>query len=129
MNFLKALSSLLLGILFAIPTVNGQETLLLRSPAISSQHITFVYGGDIWISDLNGQNPRRLTVNPGVEQNPIFSPNGKFIAFTANYDGNTDVYMISIEGGAPIRLTYHPASDVVRGWLNNDEVYFTSTRD
>ncbi|MFD1164098.1 PDZ domain-containing protein [Sphingobacterium daejeonense] len=107
----------------------AEETLLLRNPSISQNHISFVYGGDIWIADKNGQNPRRLTVNPAVEQNPIFSPDGSKIAFTGNYDGNTDVYVISIQGGEPKRVTSHPAGDVLRGWLSNDEVYFTTQRE
>lgn len=129
MNLFKSLGSLSLIMLLAITTAWSQETLLLRNPSMSGQHIAFVYGGDIWIADQDGQNPRRLTINPGVEQNPVFSPDGKTLAFTANYDGNTDVYTISIDGGAPKRVTYHPAADVVRGWLSNEEVYFTSTRD
>jgi len=107
----------------------AEETLLLRNPSISQNHISFVYGGDIWIADKNGQNPRRLTVNPAVEQNPIFSPDGSKIAFTGNYDGNTDVYVISIQGGEPKRVTSHPAGDVLRGWLSNDEVYFATQRE
>ena len=105
------------------------ETLLLRTPTVSANHLAFVYGGDIWIAGKDGSNPRRLTVNPAVEQNPIFSPDGKMIAFTGNYDGNTDVYVIPIEGGAPKRVTTHPSADIVRGWLTNNEVYFTATRD
>lgn len=105
------------------------ETLLLRHPTISDQHVAFVYGGDIWIAEKNGQHPRRLTVNPAVERNPIFSPDGSQIAFTGNYDGNTDVYVISIHGGEPKRITSHPSADVVRGWLTNDEVYFTTARE
>lgn len=107
----------------------AQETLLLRSPSISDKHITFVYGGDIWIAEKDGSHPKRLTVNPGVEQNPEFSPDGKHIAFTGNYDGNTDVYVIPIQGGEPKRITYHPASDVMRGWINNEELYFSSVRE
>lgn len=116
---------------FGLLTTNSlqAQTLLLRSPDISQEHITFVYGGDIWVADREGQHPRRLTVNPGVEQNPIFSPDGSTIAFTGNYDGNTDVYTTSIHGGNPKRVTYHPAPDVVRGWLNNEEVYFTTLRE
>ncbi|NQX42022.1 tricorn protease [Pedobacter steynii] len=106
-----------------------QETLLIRSPAVSANHLAFVYGGDIWISGKDGSNPRRLTVNPAVEQNPLFSPDGKQIAFTGNYDGNTDVYVIPIEGGAPKRVTFHPNEDLLRGWIGNDQLYFTSTRD
>ena len=128
MRFLKSMS-LALAATLTCSAVQAQETLLLRSPSISKTHLTFVYGGDIWIADRDGKNPRRVTVNPGMEQNPIFSPDGKQIAFTGNYDGNTDVYVLPIEGGAPKRVTYHPSGDLIRGWLNNDEVYFTATRD
>ena len=107
----------------------AQETLLLRSPSISDQHVAFVYGGDIWVAERDGTNARRLTVNPAFEQNPVFSPDGQQLAFTGNYDGNTDVYVISIQGGEPRRGTHHPAADVVRGWMDNEKVYFTSTRD
>lgn len=110
-------------------SVEAQETLLLRSPSISAENVAFVYGGDIWISDKSGANPRRLTTNPGVEQNPVISPDGKNIAFTGNYDGNTDVYVMPISGGEPKRITFHPSSDVLRGWLNNNEVYYTTTRE
>jgi len=122
------LAFLLSGVLF-FSAFGQQETLLLRSPSISDRHIAFVYGGDIWLADRDGTTPRRLTVNPGVEQNPMFSPDGKQIAFTGNYDGNTDVYVVSTDGGAPRRVTFHPAADVLRGWLNNEEVYFTTTRE
>ncbi|WP_257667350.1 S41 family peptidase [Parapedobacter tibetensis] len=107
----------------------AQETLLLRTPSVSEGHVAFVYGGDIWVADRNGSNARRLTINPAVEQNPVFSPDGQQIAFTGNYDGNTDVYVVSIHGGEPRRLTHHPGADVVRGWIDNAAVYFTSTRD
>lgn len=106
-----------------------EETLLLRNPDISKTHITFVYGGDIWIADKNGQNARRITTNPGVELNPTFSPDGAKIAFTGNYDGNTDVYTVPIYGGEPKRITFHPAADLVRGWLNDNEVYFQTARE
>lgn len=109
--------------------VAQEETLLLRSPDISKSHITFVYGGDVWIADKSGANARRLTSNPGVELNPIFSPDGNQIAFTGNYDGNTDIYTIPVFGGEPKRVTFHPSSDLVRGWLNNNELYFQTTRE
>lgn len=106
-----------------------KETLLLRSPSVSATQLTFVYGGDIWIAQRDGSNPKRLTVNPAIEQNPIFSPDGKQIAFTGNYDGNTDVYVISADGGAPKRVTYHPSADMLRGWIGNNQLYFTASRD
>ncbi len=119
-----------LFVAFALATAaHAQGTLLLRNPSISQQHIAFVYGGDIWVADKSGQNPRRLTINPGVELNPVFSPDGQHIAFTGNYDGNTDVYVVPVQGGEPRRVTYHPGADVVRGWLDNDQVYFTTTRE
>ncbi|MEJ7557142.1 MAG: PDZ domain-containing protein [Pedobacter sp.] len=134
MNIFKILSLTVLtttALSANVRTVTAQsaETLLLRTPAVSGNNLAFVYGGDIWISDRDGSNPRRLTVNPAVEQNPVFSPDGKSIAFTGNYDGNSDVYVIPIEGGSPKRITYHPSADMIRGWLSNTELYFTATRD
>lgn len=106
-----------------------KETLLLRQPDISKTHITFVYAGDIWLADKNGSNPRKLTSNPAVELHPKFSPDGKNIGFTGNYDGNTDVYTVGLHGGNPERVTYHPGADMLRGWLDNETMYFTSARD
>lgn len=81
------------------------QTKLLRNPDISSSHITFEYGQDIWVSDNNGNNVRRLTSEPGNEMHPNFSHDGKWIAFTGEYGGNQDVYVVSAEGGSPKRLT------------------------
>lgn len=108
---------------------NEKETLLLRSPTVSEKNVAFIYGGDIWVADRSGANPRRLTINSAEESNPVFSPDGKQIAFTGNYDGNSDVYIISVEGGSPKRITYHPESDNLIGWLSNDELYFKSKRE
>ncbi len=107
----------------------AQETRLLRNPAISSKHIAFVYAGDIWTANVDGSNPTRLTAFPGVETDPAFSPDGKSIAFTADYDGNTDVYTLPLEGGTPFRLTWHPGNDNVVGWTNDGtKVLFVSGR-
>ena len=64
----------------------------------------------------DGSQPRRLTVDEGIEANPYFSPDGKLIAFNAQYDGNIDIYTIPVEGGVPFRLTWHPGNDLVRGF-------------
>ena len=72
--------------------------------------------------------PQRLTVNMGEEMNPVLSPDGKFIAFTGNYDGNSDVYIIPSAGGTPKRLTFHPYEDLVRNWDGNDKIVFASSR-
>lgn len=131
-NLFTHLGTILFGVASITTSVQAapaDETLLLRAPAVSEKNIAFVYGGDIWIASRDGSNPRRLTVNPAVETSPTFSPDGKKIAFTGNYDGNFDVYVIDIEGGDPRRVTYHPSGDLVKGWLSNDELYFSSTRD
>lgn len=107
----------------------AKETFLLRHPDISKTHITFVYAGDIWLAEKDGSNPKKLTSNPALELNPKFSPDGQSIGFTGNYDGNTDVYTVGLHGGNPERVTFHPAADVLRGWIDNQTVYFTSARD
>ncbi len=107
----------------------AQETLLLRSPSISTTNIAFAYGGDVWVAGRDGQHPQRLTVNQDIETNPMLSPDGKWIAFSGNYDGNVDVYIIPATGGSPKRLTYHPAAELVRSWDGNSKVVFSSTRE
>ena len=71
-----------------------------------------IYGLQI----TDGSQPRRLTVDEGIESDPAFSPDGSLIAFSAQYDGNTDVFTIPVEGGIPVRLTWHPGNDLVRGF-------------
>lgn len=110
--------------------VDIEDTRMLEQPAVSSSQIAFIYSGDLWVADLDGKNARRLTTDRGVESNPTFSPNGKTIAFSAQYDGNTDVYTIPVTGGAPMRLTWHPASDTVRGFTpDGKSVVFSSARN
>lgn len=108
----------------------AQGTMLLRQPTISNDQIVFVYANDLWIVSKDGGDARRLTSNEGAENNPHFSPNGKFIAFTGQYDGNTDVYVIPTEGGQPERLTWHPGADLVTGWTPDGEsILFASGRE
>jgi len=92
------------------------ETLLLRQPALSATKIAFSYAGDLWTANRDGSNPQRLTVGPGVETEPHFSPDGQTIAYSGDYDSNVDVYVIPTAGGQPRRLTWYPAADEVRGW-------------
>lgn len=109
--------------------VNAQETRLLRQPTMSDQHIAFTYGGDIWISDLNGQAVKRITSTPAVESNPYFSPDGKMIAFTSNRSGTEAVYVVPKEGGMPTRLSWYPGSNEVRGWSRDGKnILFASSR-
>ena len=105
-------------------------TLLLRQPTVSDTHVAFLYAGDIWIAGRDGGDPRRLTAQEGSKSTPTFSPDGQWIAFSGNYDGNTSVYVVSSAGGSPRRLTYHPGDDLVRGWTpDGKRVLFATGRD
>ena len=79
---------------------------LLRFPALSQDSIAFVYAADIWTVPRTGGLARQLTTDAGVEWLPRFSPDGKWLAFTGEYDGNRDVYVMPAEGGEPKRLTW-----------------------
>src|SRR5229473_910190 len=125
-NLLLWLSLVLAAALVAIPTkapaqaaanqVPDGPTKLLRFADISKDKVVFAYAGDLWIASREGGAARRLTSHVGDELFPKFSPDGKWIAFTGEYDGNPDVYVISAEGGEPRRLTFHPSNDIVLGW-------------
>ena len=107
----------------------AQGTRLLRQPTISSKSISFVYADDLWIVDRDGGDAKRLTSHEGTESFPHFSPDGSKIAFSAQYDGNTDVYVVNAEGGEPKRLTFHPNDDIVQGWTpDGKQILFRSSR-
>nr|WP_315485200.1 PDZ domain-containing protein [uncultured Undibacterium sp.] len=126
---ISSLLSLLIGACFSAPAAYA-DTQLLRQPAVSRDHLAFVYGGDIWLADRNGKNSQRLTQHPAAEFAPIFSPDGKWLAFSASYDRNTDVYVMPAGGGEARRLTWHPGADVVVGWSpDNKRVLFSSGRE
>ncbi|MEO8362015.1 MAG: hypothetical protein ABI672_18440 [Vicinamibacteria bacterium] len=94
----------------------GPSTRLLRQPTVSATHIAFAYANNIWSVERGGGVARRLTSFQGQSVNPRFSPDGKWIAFSAEYAGNMDVYVMPAEGGEPKRLTWHPGADTVQGW-------------
>ncbi len=88
-----------------------QEARLLRFPAVNGNQVVFTYAGDLYTVDINGGIARRLTSDIGYEMFAKISPDGKYIAFTAQYDGNTEVYLMPAEGGQPVRLTYTATLD------------------
>jgi len=100
----------------ATPLGAQVDARLLRYPDVSSTHIAFVYGGDIWVVPKAGGTAVRLSSPRGEESFPRFSPDGSRIAFTGNYDGNEDVYVIPSTGGVPERVTHHPAADRMVDW-------------
>ena len=106
----------------------AQGTQLLREPTVSDEHIVFAYANDLWIVDRAGGDARRLTSFPGTETDPHVSADGQQIAFTGQYDGDTDAFVVSVEGGQPRRITHHPSSDYVRGWTADGRVLFVSSR-
>jgi tricorn protease len=113
----------------ATVTANGESTRLLRTPTVSSSHVAFAYANNIWVAERTGGAARRLTSFQGQATNPKFSPDGKLIAFSADYAGNTDVYVVPVEGGEPKRLTWHPGGDTVQGWTaDGRHVLFASGR-
>jgi tricorn protease len=92
------------------------DALMLRFPDVSADKIVFAYAGDLWVVAKEGGIARRLSSPPGMELFPRFSPDGSRIAFSGNYDGNIDVYIMPAVGGTPERLTHHPDPDLVVEW-------------
>src|ERR1035437_4966495 len=102
---------------------------MLTDPALSAERIAFVYGNDIWTCRLDGSDVARITSGLGVKMRPAFSPDGSLLAFSAELDGNLDVYVVPTAGGVPMRLTWHPGRDVVQGFTaDGKSVLFTSPR-
>ncbi len=114
-RWLPLLAVTVLTALAATPP-DGGPTRLLRTPTVSATQIAFAYANNIWVVERAGGMARRLTSFQGQTSNPHFSPDGKLIAFSAEYAGNTDVYVVPAEGGEPRRLTWHPGADLVQGW-------------
>ena len=132
------LRTCLLSLLLAL--AGGAQTKLLRFPDIQGNRIVFVHAGDIWTVSDQGGRATRLTAHPGLELFPKFDPTGRWIAFTGQYDGDEQVYVIPAEGGEPRQLTYYPARGPlaprwgydhhVYGWTpDGKRVLFRSTRD
>ncbi|MFZ5432579.1 MAG: S41 family peptidase [Calditrichota bacterium] len=133
MNHWKQLS--LLGGIIVILTIGVASAIsaetygYYRWPTAYGNTVIFSAEGDLWEAPLNGGIARRLTTVAGEERYPHFSPDGKWIAFSGNYDGNIDVYIMLAEGGVPQRLTYHPSTDYVTGWTPDGKIVFRSMRD
>jgi tricorn protease len=120
---------------------NAQEGRLLRFPDVRGDKVAFVYGGDIWLTSTAGGPARRVTTHPGRELFPKFSPDGNWLAFTGQYDGNFNVYVMSAEGGQPRQLTFYQGSshqlndrmgihNEVLSWTpDSKRVVFLSVRD
>ncbi len=113
----------------AVSLCAADDLKLMRFPDIHENTVVFVSGEDIWSASVEGGVAVRLTLHDGAERYPQFSPDGKLIAFTGDYDGNADVYVMNAYGGEIIRVTYHPGADEVVGWHpQKNKILFRSTR-
>src|SRR5689334_13165311 len=115
--------------LFTAMSTFGREARLVRYPHYHNGRIVFTYLGDIWTADENGQNVQRLTVNRARDVYGRFSPDGKWIAFSSDRNGNLDVFIMPSGGGTAKQLTTHSADDTVLGWsADGKSVLFNSNR-
>jgi tricorn protease len=121
--------ALLVVLAALLPVAASAQVKLLRHPTYSKGKVAFSYLGDIWVANENGTDVQRLTDNTARDQFPRFSPDGQWIAFSSNRDGNYDVYVIPAAGGKPRQLTFHTADDSVVGWTpDGKKIVFTSNR-
>ena len=138
MPFRSVARALALTLLLALSA--AAQTKLLRFPDIHGDKVVFTYGGDLWTAPAAGGTATRLTAHPGLELFAKFSPDGKWIAFTGQYDGDEQVYVMPATGGVPMQLTFYPArgpltprwgyDNQVYGWTNDGKrVVFRSMRD
>ncbi len=138
MSYRVSLLSFLLA--SACAAASAQEARLLRFPATDGNRIVFTYAGDLYEVGANGGVARKMTSDIGFEMFARFSPDGKQIAFTGQYDGNTEVYVMPADGGVPRRVTYTATLDrddvsdrmgpnnIVMGWKDDGHIVFRSRR-
>lgn len=105
-----------------------EKPLLMQDPTLNATHIVFAYGDELWSVGRDGGMALQLTNGPGQKSHPHFSPDGKWIAFSADYNGNFNVYVMPAEGGQPRQLTFGPGPDTAQGWTpDSKNVLFCSS--
>ena len=115
--------------LLLLPVLAPAQVKMLRHPTYSKGKVAFSYLGDIWVASESGGEAVRLTVNKARDQFPRFSPDGQWIAFSSNREGNYDVFVVAASGGEPRQLTFHTADDHVVGWTpDGKRIIFSSLR-
>jgi tricorn protease len=123
----RLFSALLLSLLLP-PCFAQQNRGYYRFPAIHGNAIAFTSEGDLWESTIDGGIARRLTTHPGEETHPAFSPDGKTIAYSANYEGPTEIYTIPAAGGLPTRRTFEGGNAIVVGWTPDGKILYMTGR-
>ncbi len=124
MRVLRALASLICALL---PVRAADPPFLFQQPAINQTHIVFTYAGDLWRVPRAGGVAVRITSGAGEESQPFFSPDGSRLAFTGEYDGSMDVFVMDAVGGIPKRLTSHPMADRAAGWTPDGRYVLTTS--
>lgn len=120
----------LLAFALLAPAFAHAQAHLLRHPTYSNGRVAFSYLGDIWMAREDGSGVTRLTDHKAREVMPRFSPDGNWIAFSSDREGNYDVFVVPVTGGKPRQLTFHSASDMVVGWApDGKNIVFTSSRN
>src|ERR1051325_4369931 len=121
---------MILLVLLLTPAAWPQQTNrgYYRFPAIHGDSVVFTAEGDLWQIGIAGGTARRLTSHPGEETHAAFSPDGKTIAFTANYEGPEEVYTMPAAGGLPVRRTYDGANAIVAGWTPDGKILYAPNR-
>jgi tricorn protease len=122
---------LIMGMLIAVSGISAQiNAKLFRYVDVSMSQIVFVYGGDIWLAPKEGGTAVQITHSPGEESWPRFSPDGRYIGYTASYNGNSDIYVLPVSGGIPARVTYNSFTDNMVDWHpDGNKLLFSSSRE
>jgi len=128
-NFTMRLAAFLVGSFVLVPFCTAQQNHgYYRFPAIHGNTIAFTSEGDLWECGIDGGAARRLTTHPGEETRAAFSPDGKTIAYSANYEGPTEVYTMPATGGLPTRRTFEGGGAQVVGWTPDGKILYTTSR-
>lgn len=124
-----ALFSILLLVFTSFNILAQIDARMIQYPDVSKTQIVFNYGGDLWLVQKQGGTAYKLSSPAGQEMFPRFSPDGSQIAYNANYDGNTDIYVIGSHGGIPVRITNHGMSERLVDWYpNGKDLLFASSQ-
>jgi tricorn protease len=128
--YYRILAMAILLLAFQSARAEEGQRVLLRKPTLSRTHVVFAFGNNLWVVPRQGGSARPLTSGKGIQTDPIFSPDGNWVAFTGLHEGNADVYVVPAGGGQPRRLTFHPAVDQAVGWTpDSKRILFRSMRN